>query len=100
MVNCLLTLSPHRDTHIAYDTRAILLTFLDSDLSWLLYVQAIGPNWLGTPPTLEHQRLAADPTSWAPHPTQPINAATAKQAMWTQLATEYTPSTKPSHIAC
>ncbi len=81
MVNCLLTLSPHRDTHITYDTHAVLLTFLSADPSHLLYVQAIGPNWPGTPPTLEHWRLAMDPTLRGSRPTQPINAATAKQAM-------------------
>jgi len=100
MVNCLLTLSPHRDTHITYDTCAVLLTFLTADSSQLLYVQAIGLNWLGTPSTLEHWRLAVDPTLREHHPTQPYNAALAKQAMWTRLATDYTPSNKPSHIAC
>ncbi len=100
MVACLLTLSSHRDTHLTYDTHTILLMFLIADSSQLLYIQAIGPDWLGTPTTLEHQRLAADPTHRGPCPTQPHNAATAKQAMWTRLAANYTLFTKPSHIAC
>ena len=91
-------LKSHRDTHITYDTHALISQYLDSDPLTSLDIHAYMKTWPGTPGraaiwnNLELDRLTEDPL----HPT----LITPKRAMWYHITAEYTPSDKPSHSAC
>jgi hypothetical protein len=46
---CLLTLSPHRYTHISYDTRALIAQYLDDVTTFPLSIRTYHLIWPGAP---------------------------------------------------
>ena len=48
-IDRLLTLKPHRDTHITYDTRLLIAQYLDSDVTTSLSLHTYHPTWPGAP---------------------------------------------------
>ncbi len=101
----LLTLTPHRDTHISYDTQSLIAAYLTASITNTLTIQHYCRTWPGALkkdlhefPLLTaalHDALATASTL-PPRPTD----TTPKAAMWACICTDYTPSTHPSHVTC
>jgi hypothetical protein len=95
----ILTLTPHRYTHLTYDTHTLLASYLHAHPTHTIEVGHFAKTWAGTPQTwdikdldTELTRLAqAIPTLTETHP---------KTAMWDAICADYIPSDKPSHVAC
>jgi hypothetical protein len=91
-------LKPHRDTHITYDTHALITQYLDSDPLTSLDIHTYVKTWPGTPRSMaiwnnpELDQLEEDPH----YPTLIM----PKRTIWNHILVEYTPSDKPSYAAC
>ena len=95
----LLTLSPHRDTHITYDTRILIAQYLDSNMTTSLSLRTYHPTWLGAPSPRDRSVLTSLVECEAIGPT-PIHDLPPKEVMWRRIREDYTPSNHPSTIAC
>ena len=95
----LLTLSPHRDTHITYDTRILIAQYLDSNVTTSLSLRTYHPTWLGAPSPQDRSVLTSLVECEAIGPT-PIHDLPPKEVMWRRIREDYTPSNHPSTIAC
>jgi hypothetical protein len=95
-----LTLKPHRDNDITYDTRSLMSEYLCVHDSLTIMFCHFHRAWLGTPSREDIQGLATDLDSLADTPLHPIHDITPKEAMWTRIRADYTPSDRPSHMAC
>jgi hypothetical protein len=105
----LLTLEPHRDSHVTYDIHGLLMTYLTNNDNASVDFIAYQWRWPGTPTRTE---LRDQATQWSNrqveiadtpnngHPPILDNNASPKQVMWERVLTDYTPSNHPSHIAC
>jgi hypothetical protein len=93
-------LKPHRDYHLTYDTQARMVDYLDSiDLLTITFCH-FHRAWPGAPSPGDIQGLSMDLDSSADLPPHPIHGITPKEAMWHRIRTDYTPSDRPSHMAC
>jgi hypothetical protein len=99
VIEKILTLKPHRDTHITYDTCAVLLDYINRfELNTVQFLN-FSRLWPGFPDRKE---------LWSLHPALDTllereslpDDVTPKQAMWDRIKADYTPSNHPSHIAC
>jgi hypothetical protein len=93
----LLTLKPHRDTHITYDTRALITIHLDSSPTNTFTIRMCERNWPGSHTKVELKRNQEDITRTLAWEDQEL---TLKECMWAKICLDYTPSTHPSHTAC
>jgi hypothetical protein len=95
----ILTFKPHRDTHITYDTCAILIDFLDRYDTNTVCFRTDLRSWPGFPDCAELRSVHPMLNTLLESQSSPDNV-TPKQAMWNRIKAEYTPSDHPSHIAC
>jgi hypothetical protein len=93
----ILMLKPHRDTHITYNTRALIMIHLDSSPTNTLSLRTCERNWPRSHTKAELKRNQED-IMWTL--AQEGNMLTLKERMWTQIHADYTPSPHPSHSAC
>jgi len=98
-IDRLLTLSPHRDTHITYDTRLRIAQYLDSDVTTSLSICTYHPTWPGAPTPQDRSMLTSLVEREAIDP-EPIHNIPPKEAMWQRIRADYTPSNHPSTVAC
>jgi hypothetical protein len=49
IIECLLMLTPHRDTHITYDMHTLIAQYLDDVTTLPLSICTYNPVWLGAP---------------------------------------------------
>jgi hypothetical protein len=80
----LLTLSPHRDTHITYDTHILIAQYLDSDVTTSLSLRTYHPTWLGAPSPRDRSVLTSLVEHEAIGPT-PIHDLPPKEVMWRRI---------------
>jgi hypothetical protein len=98
-IDRLLTLSPHRDTHITYDTRLLIAQYLDNDVTTSLSLCTYHPTWPGAPTPKDRSVLNPLVDGEAIGPT-PLTDVPPKEVMWRRIRADYTPSDHPSTIAC
>jgi len=92
-IHTLLTLKPHRDTHITYNTHTLFTTIFMWDPTHILTIQGFQQAWLGTLSRVElRSTMEVTTTREDPKPLTP------KQAMWEKIWTNYVPSPYPSHM--
>jgi hypothetical protein len=89
----LLTLQPHRDTHLTQDARTLMSNYCTVDESRTFALRYFDRAWPGTPPKAELQDLMEKRDELPPR-------ATPKDEMWAKIRADYTPSNHPSYIAC
>ncbi len=89
----LLTLQPHRDTHLTQDACTLMTDYCTVDESHSFTLQYFDRAWPGTPPKTELRDLMEKRDELPPH-------TTPKDKMWAKIRADYTPSNHPSHIAC
>ncbi len=85
MIPTLTTLAPHRNTHLTYDTRALMSPYLDADSSQFLYINRFFHSWPGMPTPRDLAVAIAAPVPFSPTqthtPIHPLTLITPKQAM-------------------
>ena len=96
----LLMLKPHRDHHLTYDTRALILGYLDSHDPLTIIFRHFHRAWPGAPSSADIHGLSNNLDSHADTPPHPIHGITPKEAMWNRIRADYNPSDRPSHMAC
>jgi hypothetical protein len=96
----ILTLKPHRDYHLTYDTRALMIRYLDSVESLTITFRFFHKVWPGTLSQADIEGLSGDLDLLAETPPHPIHGITPKEAMWNWIQADYAPSDHPSHMAC
>jgi hypothetical protein len=116
----ILTITPHRDSHVTFDIRQLITSYLtDHELASVDFI-AYQRRWPGTPTRMELREQAdlwsaqaeiADTPNNGPeiadtpnnghdgHVTLLDNDTPPKQVTWEQILMDYTPSNHPSHIA-
>jgi hypothetical protein len=90
--NKILMLKPHRDNHITYDTWSLMSEYLRDHDSLTITFRHFHKAWPGAPSREDSQRLVLDMDSLADTPLHPIHDITPKEAMWTCIRADYTPS--------
>jgi hypothetical protein len=93
----LLTLKPHRDTHITYDTRALITLHLDTSPANTFTLRTCERNWPGSHTKTELKKNQEDIGQTLACEDWEL---TPKEHMWAKIHSDYTPSTHPSHAAC
>jgi hypothetical protein len=90
-------LKPHRDIHIMYDTRALIMIHLDSSPANTFTLRTCEWNWPGSLMKAELRRNQEDIGQTLAQEDQEL---TPKERMWAKICTDYTPSTHLSHATC
>jgi hypothetical protein len=96
----ILTLKPHRYTHLTYDTRALITDYLTLSDTNSLILRHFDRAWPGTPSDMDYQSITDRMDALANTPPHPLEDMTPKQAMWARIRVDYAPSPNPSHSAC
>jgi hypothetical protein len=97
--NVLLTLKPHRYTHITQDTRALIAKYIDASPFNTVNIRGFQKDWPGAPARRDITGLEPDMDRTIDTPT-PRWDISPKDAMWKAIAADYMPSNKPSYSAC
>jgi hypothetical protein len=93
-------IKPHRDYHITYDIQSQMVEYLDIIDSLTIMFHHFHRAWPGAPSPGDIQGLSTDLDSSADLTPHPIYGSTPKEAMWHRIQAKYTPSDRPSHMAC
>jgi hypothetical protein len=98
VIDRLLTFRSHRDTHITYDTRALISTHLATNPTYLIEIRTFRKAWTGFPSKTDMKSMSTALDSVLTDYPQPSDL-TPKQVMWRHISTDYSPSPRRSHIA-
>jgi len=99
VIDRLLTFHSHRDTHITYDTHALISTHLATNPTYLIEICTFRKAWTGFPSKTDMKLMSMALDRVLTDYPQPSDL-TPKQVMWRHISTDYSPSPRRSHIAC
>jgi len=84
LAKCLLTLQPHRDTHLTQDAYTLMSDYCIINESYPFVLQYFDRAWLSTPPKMKLQDLMEKRDELPPY-------TTPKDKMWAKILADYIP---------